>query len=342
MREPEHLAAETIAGEITLRVQAWYGPDAVVITRVPVVRKLTNSYFLRYTVKTHTGKYPGILIKIPRPAGLNTLHESMQAQKPRVSIQHEYEFLSSCMRIFNDGYMNEFCAVRPLDFLPQWNAIVMEELNCHSLRIIQRNGNNLHDCITRAARWLKIFHNSMGKRTLMNVDATLLRSQFERLYAKLDSRIPVQQMRSIRTLVDRRLPEIENLPMRFAQLHGDFKCGNILVMNDGRIGAVDSKLRGIGPIYSDFGRFIASVLSQRWNVLTFARFLDYAHCKQDIVRGYFTDEPVLTIAMDIYAAYSILEKWEEHERSLERLGYIPFMKRTRREYFSQVLAQCLS
>lgn len=43
-----------------------------------------------------------------------------------------------------------------------------------------------------------------------------------------------------------------------------------------------------------------------------------------------------------YAAYSILEKWGEHERSLERLGYIPFMKRTRREYFSQVLAQCLA
>lgn len=58
----------------------------------------------------------------------------------------------------------------------------------------------------------------------MNVDAALLHSQFENLFAKLDSRVPIQQLRLIRTLVDRRLSEIENLPMRFAQLHGDLNA----------------------------------------------------------------------------------------------------------------------
>jgi hypothetical protein len=337
-------AIRLVTAQVHERVASWYGCAAEILTTIPEVKTFRRSFFLRYQISLEQRGRVCLLIKIPRPPEAASVAQALELQRPRNSVRKEFDFLQACEKIFTEADPQKFCAVRAIGFLPEWNAIAMEELNCRPLRI-----RNLYDKyssvhrIKRAAQWLRIFHERIGETEVRHITSSTLRDEFNNRFAALESAspMPIHEVAGIRQLMELRLASMNNIEVPFAYLHGDFKWGNIVLSKEGRVGAVDSKLRGLGPIYVDLARLMSSVLSARVNYVTFGMLNRYQDCKDAVIGGYFNGGNVDAKPLDCYSALFLLEKWHEHERTLQRFGHNFIFRIPTRKYFTHLLTQCL-
>ena len=246
-----------------------------------------------------------------------------------------------------------FASIQSLAFYNEFNAVVTEEADIRDLRSSfqsigmwgrKKSHKAFEVHLYRTGRWLRVFHDQVGKveegpffseghyhETLENLgtieistsysDLYLVRSLIKSLYQKHDS---------------------ATLPQR--SLHSDFNLANIFVTRDGRICSFDPK-NDPGPVYIDLAKLITDMKTCRPQILTWGRHVSPALLQvydAALLKGYFGEEPVNFIALNLYKLIHLIEKWAESEA---RLKSVTGMKKVlymvgalqMRSYFMQLL-----
>lgn len=243
---------------------------------------------------------------------------------PEAKFKLEYSALSAIYKYFKNINDPRFGAVPVLDFLPDQQAILMEEIQLPSLRQLLINSSflrfrsnkvRLDEVFYNAGAWLRLYHQ-LPKRESVHIrhdrrsDFVVTISEFtDFLASKLGDKKFFQRVFSkIETMSKEELPEI--LPLGLG--HGDYATRNILVDPNGRVTVLDTLARWRVPIYEDIAYFLVGMKTSWQQILTFGFGLhqkDIDRYQQAFLRGYFDDDPIPYRAIRLFELQALLDRW---------------------------------
>jgi len=237
--------------------------------------------------------------------------------------RHEFDGLSMISAGFGDSDRTRFGIVRPLAWLPEHAAFVMDHVSDQTLRQrlmvnsrFRPGGPRLKDAaLVNAGAWLRIYHGLrpsglLQPRLGQRAQVTELFEQYAKFLAERAghnsffaalARIGTAQAEAV-------LPV--DLPVAVG--HGDFVARNLFESPSGRITVIDPMPRWLVPPYEDIARFIVGMRLLGLQIVTHGmafgqRELDAY--EDAFVRGYFGEDPVPTGTLDVYHLLILMDKW---------------------------------
>ncbi len=316
-----------VTAEVTQRLVAWLESGAQLLG-LPELRLYSYSFFLRYRVMTARGEQV-VLVKIPRKPAMKTLAEAISTEWLREPTLAEYQVAQATWRAFAQANDPRCIAVKPLDYLEAWNAIVMLELDVrpmkkflYSRRVLLAGGKVLpevEDAVRSAGKWLRIFHEGVGNPHPGQISQVETRreinARLEKLKENSNGQVNVDRFReSFMEL----LYKIKDQVLPFSILHEDYQWSNIMVAADGRVCGLDPRHHTLGPVYSDLATFLIDPETRFVNIV--AGWLVYSHRQRDhyrkvFVEAYFGKDVFEPAALNFYCALAALHKWSVDEAS---------------------------
>lgn len=264
------------------RVQ-YYFPDLHGVGEVRVINSVRRSYSNIHWLHVYANGEPckKLVVKISENAALQFV--AMTSLWPQFNTHATWKI------------------PRPLDYLPQDSALVMEESAGTPLldrlpRIFWRDGACRiaeYDC-QRAGEWLRFYHD-VGRATELEplnaegkwpgLDETLEelgRAGFERSFRRLMDEWFVPLMKRVVTE-----------PRPVSNVHGDFTADNVM-MNDESVVVLDLTAEFRNAIDLDIATFLNSILMLRFTRLVPSSAID--RMCQAFLTGYFgADKPALIV-----------------------------------------------
>jgi hypothetical protein len=353
----EHSALlAALTSQIVTALPTWFGAHSKLVSDIPDVRHLKQSFFIRYAVRTYEGQPKTLLLKIPRKPDIKTLAQAISATHLAYPTQQEFNSLLTVAQTFQTINHGAFCQIRPFAYLPAWNAIVMEELPAKALKQLllrprmalgfAHDWQPLQVAMQRAGEWLRVFHEQLGEGVTAELSPAALQLELEQELAQLRQAAP-------KFITPAWLPpafaqvitRIQLRSMSIVTLHGDFNCGNILVMPDGRVGAIDTKRRQRGSIYIDLATLATDPATRKLQVLSqgwFIRSAWLARCQQAVLQGYFGANAWDEALFRLHSVLAILRKWTLDEETLRATALAYGLKPLVRRYFTTLLRRQLT
>lgn len=159
--------------------------------------------------------------------------------------------------------------VRPLDFIPDTNAVISEFVEGEKFSLVLlRNSclgappdayGALQDAATRAGRWLRVMHDAAPAGTPTLAQTSAAREFDALLDAFTPSRLLAGQVGDLRAFLKTILPALGGLPAPVALVHGDYGPGNMAWGGDGRIYVFDLQYNTTDVVYQDLAYFLVSL-----------------------------------------------------------------------------------
>lgn len=200
-----------------------------------------------------------LLVKVPRWEGVRTLDGAL-AVGSQADTAAEFAALGAIADMVASGGDTGLVAAQPVVYVAPVNAIVLEWLDAVPLGSrLRRPGSGAAAAaiVTRAGRWLRLFHERGG----------LDDHPFDSPGAGWRE-LAGSPRRRPRTLEEAR-ESVAGMAGRFAgrvvptgTIHGDFSLSNVLVTVDGKVAVVDPN-RSRGAALSDPARLAAEILLGR-------------------------------------------------------------------------------
>lgn len=351
-RESE-LVIQDITSYVCQAAGSWYG-DASIRSVVPEIVTRPWSFMLRYPLAKSVDRTGAVLVKVARHQKMD-LARSVKERALLERTEREFGMLSAIATVFQEeNGAHEFCFVRPLEILPQWNAIVMEELESRTLKTyilkpriilgLTRDWTTIETLLLKGARWLHQYHQGMGDVQESRLADTGLSRRIDQILERLAVHIPEQTLGPIKSYLMERSIKLADRKVVVAMLHSDFHCGNILITPEGHVGALDADLAR-GPIYQDIAKYFADLNTRGIQVLTrggFIRTCQLEKCYRAILQGYFGVEEYDEELLRFFISIAILEKWMIDENSLRQSTgtkslIFKVLSSWRRNYFLRLL-----
>lgn len=337
----------TLAVEQHLREHA--GHYFTEFDRRPVEVRLVDeqirpaSRFYRYHVSAGDLQH-SVLIKMPPPVS-NRQPAAEQANdaadRPRMTsttdatIKHllEYRALVAIQCYFERLADCRFGAVKPLTYLPDLSALLMEEVKTPNLNTLFGRTNRLQGPLSsldlRAAfcnsgAWLRYYHTLPKDHDVQVRHAT--RDAFNDSITKYVSylgRVLHQEAFfkefGARTIAQARRVLPPALPLGLG--HGDYAMRNILVSADNQVTVIDTLSRWRVPIYEDIGYFLLRLKANRMQVFSLGYAMDpalTAEYERQFLEGYFGNERVPIEAVRLFEIQALLDNWAAQVASFQR------------------------
>lgn len=241
----------------------------------------------------------------------------------RETARREYDGLLAISRAIGGLEGSRFGVLRPLAWLPDQAAIVMDVVEEHTLRhrVLATTrprptaGPVPQETWRNAGAWLRLFHDGVADeelpRRLASRDdvAALCHAYTDFLVERVGrgaalSRLPEK----VSTIVADALPE--QLPLRPG--HGDFVANNIFAAPSGRVTVFDPLIRWRVPREQDIATLVVGlrVLPPQSASLGFALpRQDLLRYERGVLEGYFADEPVPYAAVRLFQLVVLLDRW---------------------------------
>jgi hypothetical protein len=314
-----------IASHLKNSLNAWYGNGARIDSEDPEFRSYKNSFILRYPVTLANGKKKKILVKIRRNPKMDSLSQAIAADL-HANVPIEY---SSLEYVYDHlaGKDEDLSVIRPLDYIVQYYAIVMEEYPSQPLRKIlagQRNGNNIHelvDAATKTGKWLHYFHHHVNTPEEISFSNQDILNEVEHFARRLEhsshGRVRAQ---AIINQFAQKLKDLQLDSITFSQSHADMTCDNVLYSDEQKVCVIDIKTRP-APVYSDLGLILTHPETFKQQIFSAGLYLPESLLKvyrAAILTGYFSEQPQDRFLVGIYSAIKVLDKWTMYEELMSR------------------------
>ncbi len=268
-----------------------------------------------------------VRVKLPSPA--STL-PPFGSESPTASLRLEYEALLAIQEHFTALHDARFGVIRVLDFVPDYPAIVMEDLSGPTLRRVFLDTARWHARPARerayrgfrnAGAWLRAFHSIPAKEEQRNggADPAEVAQSIARNAQVLGEIL--SEGNDFRGLAEEAAAQVSDLlarPLPVGLRHGDFAMRNLLCDGDSRITASDTRARSRVVCYQDLAYFLTESTTLGLQRLTGGLAFDRRHlvrCEQEFLQGYFQEEPPPQGALRLYRTAALLEKWATRARS---------------------------
>lgn len=344
---------ENIAAQVSLRANAWYGPNAELLPVREAIRRHRYSFFFRFQIKAGS-QVKIVLVKVPRKQNM-TLATATNANELRKSTQDEYHTLQATWEIFKNSKDENCHAIEPLAYLEEWNAIVMPEISGVMLKdvlfrpsVILRSSAawlELQRNLIHTARWLRIFHEGgdMKMETFPRQDAQeQIEVTLEALKKNSRGRVNIEPLqRAMKDFLDKAAAE----PVPVTLLHKNFEYSSVIIMPDGRACALDPHNPERGAIYMDLAALLVDPDTRFAQVLSYGCVLSERRLqdsRQKFLNAYFKDSSLEPVALNFYCALRMIRKWgyKEHIFSASRpvrIFVAPFLLPIIRRHFARIL-----
>lgn len=353
-----------VVGQITDRIEKhlaeWFGEGAVLAASLPAVQARKWSYMMRYEVHVPAGADTALLVKIPREPGIQTLDGAVKAEQWYAATRLEYDTLQAIATTFTADGAEIFCTIRPLVYLPAWNAIVMEEMPAEPLKTamlrgrmilgIESDWQQFETALNRAGHWLRIFHERLGNPAFQPFDAAEAQAEIERDLSRLEGLTDQQvELEPLRAAFERAVGGLSRVAVPVAALHGDFNCANILLSSDGRVSALDMNNNLRGSVYQDLATLVTDLFTRKVTFVAYGLFARSRHLERGaraVLEGYFGGEPWNDALLNVACALAVVRKWIQDEEALaqgsaaSRLLKLPLRLGIRR-YFWHLICRYL-
>ena len=246
--------------------------------------------------------------------------------------RHEYDGLSMISAGFGDSDRTRFGIARPLAWLPEHAAFVMDHVSDQTLRQrlmansrLRPGGARLNVAsLVNAGAWLRIYHGLRPAGVLQSRlgQRTQVIELFEQ-YAKFlagragHTSLLTALARSGSARADAAL--LGELPLAVG--HGDFVARNLFESVSGRITVIDPMPRWLVPPYEDVARFIVGMRLLGMQIIT--QGMAFGQQELDayedaFVRGYFGEDPVPREALHVYHLLILMDKWSAAQQPAPR------------------------
>lgn len=326
--EKDQPILDDITANIRSSLDRWYGTGSNLDSDMPEIRSYRNSFILRYPVTTPGAQRKHILAKIRRNPKMDSLSRAIQADIHQ-NMENEYRTLNLLYDNFNSTE-EDFGAIRPLAYLDQYPALVMEEYPARTLRQLlsgQRNSktdwssSELRDAARKTGQWLSTFHHKLYvpvQKPYTSRDILLeVQAYAERLELFSHGRV---QAREVMSDFWKKLEGLPVATMTFSHSHSDMTIDNVLYSSDGRVCIIDVKNQ-VAPVYVDLGLILIHPETSKPQIFSMgSHFSENLLCKYraEIVAGYFDEQPGDESLVRIYSAIQVLNKWLMYEELMSR------------------------
>lgn len=309
------------------------------------------SFILRYPVLYDDHREGAILVKIAREDGMD-LDQVSNGDKLLQRTQKEYEMLSEIENIFRaSAGWDSFSFIHAITVLPEWNALVMDELEAvplkrHLLRFrmilgFEKDLSRIEKLLATSARWLSVYHRGMGAIDQVPLEQSGLKDRVEDIFRRLSLMIRADTPGvALYAEINRLLGVGAKWKTPMGLIHSDFHCGNILITPDDYVAVLDAD-RIRGPVYEDIAKLIADLETRSVQVITFGLFFrsrQLRRFRDAIVKNYFQNSAENEAVLSLFVLVAVLHKWvmsEEKyfiETGFRRLANVLFASVRRRYY----------
>jgi Phosphotransferase enzyme family len=242
----------------------------------------------------------------------------------------EFEQLSKAFLFFSSR-KDGLGVVRPLDYQPEYNAIVFEKALGRDVGlIIREQHSNLSDYLGRCGEWLRVFQNDLHRHQQKAWETGKFEINLKnRIEALRKRHVPPRDLERITDLVVAAARSVgpENVP--WSRLHGDYKPRHIWAAPDS-IQVIDFGNSHEGECYRDIAAFLVELrvlcLINPW--FNEKKILAYSDA---FLNGYF-DGGCVPIVLRFYIIEALLKKWERRLARWSANGFVLEIQRGLRRF----------
>ena len=350
---------QEIAVALSTHIHQWCGTNASFDqNQIPEVRTFGHSFIARYLVSG--GPAQAVLVKIAHRANQSDLQAALEDEFLRKLTRAEMSQLQATWDAFQKLGDPNLTAIQPLEYLDQWNAIVMLEVNAKSLRsqlVSPKIGFSQPEATTqfiqhlrKASQWLRYYHENVGHGKIMPASKTLMKERLEKISQDvanhLGTRFAAQEnLAALKAQIE----TMDGMEL-IAQQHGDFHCSNILFTPQNQICILDPRAESNQmSVYIDLATLIVDLYLKPIPMFTGGfftrRFLDQS--QHAIVENYFKPGEFSQPLLNFYCACEVMFKWSMDERDfvrrknlrrlapLIRIFHTSYMRRLVKHFISQ-------
>lgn len=329
----ERRRVKTLARELSevveARLESWCGPD-VTLAAPPSAEVRQWSVLVRFPISdADPGGPRALLLKIRRHPDLD-VRQMVADDGLRAEGRAEFETLRRLESLTAGSTTH--CAIRALDYLPDWNALVMEELRARTAKRDLTRGTaafsrqarrRLEVAFGRLGGLIRIFHEGLGTPHDGPIVDETESAAFSATLADLDGVSPHRiQLDGIRELVARVEQLGASVPVIHTLLHGDLSSANVLIDDRNRVALFDPRLLP-GPVYRDIAKLTVDLETFNVEGLTHGRYLrgSAETFGAAVLRGYLGPSDPHPIAFEYFRLVSLMEKMRDDD--LRRTTQLP-------------------
>ena len=316
---------EKLTEAISRLIPSVYGPDTRLEEDPPIPLHRRYSFMFRYWVKSLTRTRQPILVKIPHDSWMKSMQEAIESDHIRDVITSEFETMTTIANAIAASRNPRLDAIRPRAILPEYNALVMDEIPIQMLKEslstlsitlgTRRSWQEFETQLQLSGEWLKTIHEiSTSHKGMYLRDLGMLEKVEDHLNHL--ERPRDRSLGDLRRLFTRLYDCIKDFEVPFASLHNDYQPGNIFTTENGKLGVLDPNWIESGPIFEDLASMLIYPMTRKPQVLTLGlqfRSILQKRYEHAVLHGYFHDGPIPYSILYFYCAADALEKWQDNE-----------------------------
>lgn len=323
--ENDNSIFEFITRALNDHLTKWYGNQGSLSIMTPVILTYNNCFIMRFPLLGPSGITKNIMVKIRRHPKMQSLNQAILNKELHVKILAEYNDLVSLYNFFGNRD-DSLAAIRPLIYLEQYFAIVMEEFPSQTLREIlcewktvfgfKNNINDLLNAAQLTGQLLNSFHSQMHKYCEIEKPYQPIMDEVQTLTDRL--KITSQQQNLANSVHSKFLQKINSIQPKkviYSNIHGDMTSDNVLYSKENKICMIDVKTK-LAPIYSDIGLIMIHPDVYMVQIFSFGLFFRKQNIqayRAAILKGYFGNQNFDSDLINLYCAIKMLDKWILYE-----------------------------
>ena len=276
----------------------------------------------------------GILIKMPQICNDSGRRQSdTRLDSMEKSSEREYEALELLYHRLLDCKVEGITAVRPLDYIPEFAAIVMERLP----------GYNLLEMANAAVTWRQkvpaiqaaykagcllealhaIDHHNYPQGAVLEKGNYLARiSSFVDTLQRLGLSEPyLRHLQDIVCVIQERIDQTrEEITLTF--VHGDFYPENIVISEQGAAYTIDTTLHQVASTLEDVAKLLIGLDTMKRAILFGRGPIKHSvieQMKRAFLRGYYGNDVFRSRALTLYQILALLRRWCEVYAVIQQL-----------------------
>jgi hypothetical protein len=332
---PDQAVIEQITSAILAHSDAWLPPGAFFPSEPPGIELHSWSIHVRYPGRDASGRPFALLLKIYRPQNAQTITDILHSTHSGDYGRLEYKILESVYQAVQGSDAGIFCAIKPLGYLEDWHAIVMEEFrpapqpvrNLLAPRLLlnrDRDWQAVEAALQRMGRWLSLFHNQVGRSARAVVPfeqrKDSLRAPLRRLSNAMGPRFQAQPLED--ALLDA-IRRVDDPNLVVSLVHADFNCTNAMLCSDGRLLVLDFNDSRPGVIDQDLAHVIVELWTHRYQIFSGGLFIRperLRRCVGALLKDYQAGPGWNRGWLHIFCARDMLDKWSYTEEQIRSTG----------------------
>jgi hypothetical protein len=172
--------------------------------------------------------------------------------------------------------------------------------------------------LERTGLWLSVIHKNFNAGQPKPLAGLGIQEQLESEFEIIEKLLN-KPLLSLRKQFQMTFLSLQTSEISLASLHNDFHLGNVFVLQDGRVGALDPNWIDRGSMYEDLSSLLIDPVTRKLQIMSLGLLFRpsmYKRYENAVLRGYYGKGIPPRRLINFYCALDTLVKWRMNEEIL--------------------------